>query len=419
MHYFNYKKDDLYCEEVKVEDIVRDVGTPCYIYSNRTLIEHYQKIQSAFKQITPLVCFSLKSNSNLAVISSLVKHGAGLDIVSGGELYRALKTKVNPAKIVYAGVGKRPDEIDEALKRRILFFNVESIPELEMINARSKLLKKKADVCIRVNPDVDARTHNYITTGTHENKFGIDFDTMFEIFDRSNVFKNLNLRGLHMHIGSQITQISPFVKAVRKTGAVINSLREKGYTIDYLNIGGGLGIIYKDDKPKTAGDFANAIEPLIIKLGVKLVLEPGRFISGNSGILVTKVIYIKEALHKRFIIVDAAMNDLLRPSLYGAYHNIVPLKRDSGRKKKKFDVVGPICESGDFLAKGRTLLSPRADEYLAVMSAGAYGFTMSSNYNSRPRSSEIMVTEDKFYIVRDREKYTDLIRGEKVPEVFR
>lgn len=419
MHYFKYKGNDLYCEEVKVEDIVRDVGTPCYIYSNRTLIEHYQKIQSAFKQITPLVCFSLKSNSNLAVISSLVKQGAGLDIVSGGELYRALKTKVNTKKIVYAGVGKKPYEIDEALKRRILFFNVESIPELEMINARSKLLKKKADVCIRVNPDVDARTHNYITTGTHENKFGIDFDTMFKIFDRSNVFKNLNLRGLHIHIGSQITQISPFVKAVKKTGAVINSLREKGYTIDYMNIGGGLGIIYKDDKPKTADEFANAIEPLIIKLGVKLVLEPGRFISGNSGILVTKVIYIKEALHKRFIIVDAAMNDLLRPSLYGAYHNIVPLKRDSGRKKKKFDVVGPICESGDFLAKGRTLLSPKADEYLAVMSAGAYGFTMSSNYNSRPRSSEIMVTEDKFYIVRDREKYTDLIRGEKVPEVFR
>ncbi|MFH1645676.1 MAG: diaminopimelate decarboxylase [Candidatus Omnitrophota bacterium] len=419
MHYFNYKGKDLYCESVKVENIVNKVGTPCYIYSNRTLIEHYQKIQSAFKKIKPLVCFSLKSNSNLAVISTLVKEGAGLDIVSGGELYRALKVKVDPKKIVYAGVGKRPDEIDEALKKGILFFNVESIPELEMINARAKCLKKKANVCIRVNPGVDAHTHHYITTGTHENKFGIDFDTMFEIFDRSDEFKNVNIRGLHVHIGSQITQISPFVKAVKKVAVVINSLREKGYIIDYLNIGGGLGIVYKDDKPKTASDFAKAIEPLIVKLGVKLVLEPGRFIAGNSGILLTKVVYVKKALYKKFLIVDAAMNDLLRPSLYEAYHNIVPIKKFNSRKKEKFDVVGPICESGDFLAKARILPSPKQDEYLAVMSAGAYGFTMSSNYNSRTRAAEVMVTENKFYTVRDREEYSDLIKGEKVPEALR
>ena len=427
MHYFQYRKNELYCETVRVRDIAEQVGSPFYLYSNRTLIEHYNKIRDAFRPIRPLICFSMKSNSNLSVCRSLVKAGAGLDIVSGGELFKAIKVKAEPKKIVYASVGKTAMEIDRALRTNILFFNVESIPELIMIEKLCARNGKRANISVRLNPGVDAHTHKYITTGTNQNKFGIDTDTVYRIFLQYERFPHLDIRGLHVHIGSQITESKPFIQAIKKASSVIQRLRAQGHCIDYLNIGGGLGIVYHKEKPQTAAQFAKAVIPLIKRLKVKLILEPGRFISGNSGILVTRVIHVKKAPAKNFMIIDAAMNDLMRPSLYGAYHDILPVTRRSlpvSRKvsrgvRKKFDIVGPICESGDFLAKDRLMHEPREGDYLAVMSAGGYGFSMSSNYNARPRCAEVMVINGKWYITRKRESYDDLIRGESIPGLLR
>ena len=421
MHEFKYKGNSLYCETISVADIAGDVGTPFYLYSYKTLLDHYQKIKKAFSSVRPLICFSMKVNSNLAVCKALVNNGAGLDIVSGGELYRALKIGTSPQKIVYAGVGKTPEEISLAIKAGILFFNVESIPELELVNSRCEGLKKKANVCIRINPDVDPKTHKYITTGKAETKFGLDFGTAKELFLRRKSFPRINLTGVHIHIGSQITQARPFVQAIKKTLDFIEKLRSKGIDIGWLNIGGGLGIIYDREKPQTAANFAKTVLPLLKGKGLKLILEPGRFIAGNAGILVTRVLYVKEGFGKRFVIVDAGMNDLLRPSLYGAYHNIQPFKTEKvfTEKKPLADVVGPICESGDFLGKGRRLDSVKQGDLLAVFGAGAYSFTMSSNYNSRRRVPEVMVIKNKWYTVKQRESYRDLVRGETVPEVLR
>ncbi|NQT90091.1 MAG: diaminopimelate decarboxylase [Candidatus Omnitrophica bacterium] len=420
MHYFRYRGNVLYCDSVRVKDIAEKAGTPVYIYSHRTLIEHYRKIKNAFASLRPLICFSMKSNSSLALCRALVKAGSGLDIVSGGELFKALKIGADPGKIVYASVGKTPDEISRAIKAGILFFNVESIPELCAIEKMCGRLKKRAKISLRVNPEVDAHTHHYITTGTQENKFGIDIDTVTKIFRQKDCYRHLDIVCLHVHIGSQITESGPFVKAVRKVSSLIRLLRSEGHKIDYLNIGGGMGIVYRKERPQTAADFAKAVAPLIKKLGVKLILEPGRFISGNSGILVAKVLYVKKSKSKNFIITDAAMNDLARPSLYGAYHEIVPVHRSSSsRARMKYDVVGPICESGDFLAKGRRLAAVKEGELLAVMGAGAYGFAMSSNYNARPRSAEVMAIGRNFYVTRKRETYADLVRGERIPGVLK
>ncbi|MGB2601225.1 MAG: diaminopimelate decarboxylase [Candidatus Omnitrophota bacterium] len=411
MHEFNYKNGVLHCEDVSLTDIAREYPTPFYLYSYATLMDHFSKIQKAFEEVSPLICFSMKSNSNLSVCKALVSAGAGLDIVSGGELYKALKIGCPPERIVYASVGKTEEEIETALKTGILFFNVESVPELIMIDTVAKRLGKKANVALRINPDVKPETHDYITTGTKEKKFGICFEEAEEIFDNANKYSNTELKGVHVHIGSQITEVKPFVTAIQK---ILDFLDKGNINVEYLNLGGGFGIIYDQEKTTTAQEFAKEIIPLVRDTSFKLIFEPGRFIAGNSGILVCKVLYVKTgATGKKFAIVDAGMNDLLRPSLYEAYHEIRPVVvREAERQK--YDVVGPICESGDYLALDRELPELIAGEYIAVMGAGAYGYTMASNYNSRPRPAELMVINGQTKIVREQETYKDLIRGEKI-----
>ncbi len=417
MHEFKYRNNELHCEGVKVADVARKFGTPAYIYSKKTLIDHFQKIKQALKPVNPLICFSIKANSNLALLKTLSKEGAGMDVVSGGELFRAKKIGVLPKKIVYAGVGKSESEITEAIRMGILFFNVESEPELISIDRVARGLKRQACVCLRVNPDVEAHTHKFITTGKSENKFGLDMRTAEDLFLRRHTFPNIELCGIHIHIGSQVTKQAPFVKAIRKILKMIARLSKQGIRLTYLNIGGGLGIIYRDEKPQTAKAFARAVVPLLKKSRLKIILEPGRFIAGNSGILVARVAYVKKTPLKNFAIVDAGMNDLIRPSLYDAYHEILPVKQRTRYAIQviKYDIVGPICESGDFFAKGRKLSMLEAGDFLAIMSAGAYGFTMSSNYNSRPRAAEVLVDKNKFSLIRRRETYSDLIRQEIMP----
>lgn len=417
MHEFKYVKNHLYCEKVKVEDLANKYGTPLYVYSYHTLIDHFLKLQDAFKSINPLICFSVKSNSNMSILKALVDKGAGLDIVSGGELFRATKVGCPAERIVYASVGKTDREIEDAIKRDILFFNAESIPELENINRIAKRLNRITQVAIRINPDVEPKTHKYITTGKLTNKFGIDFKSAYQILVKRSSLPNIRISGLHIHIGSQITESSPYVAAITKVIGFIKELKKKGIKIEYLNIGGGLGIVYDNEKPQTAVKYAQRVLPLLKKSGLKIIMEPGRFIVGQSGILVAKVLYIKKTPKKKFVIVDAGMNDLIRPALYEAYHNILPLKTQEARHKtqEKVDVVGPICESGDFLAKDRLLPVLREGDYIAAMTAGAYGFSMSSNYNSRCKAQEIMVSKDKTYIIRRRDTYDDLIRQEMIP----
>jgi len=412
LDYFNYKDNRLFAEDVDINTLAGKYGTPLYVYSKRTLVEHFRKIKDAFEGLDTLICYSIKANSNLAVLSAMREEGAGFDIVSGGELYRSLNAGADPAKIVYAGVGKTKEEIRYALKTGILMFNVESAEELKTINNVAKSMKKKADVALRINPDVDAHTHDYITTGKKENKFGIDIVLARTLFNSARKYMHINLIGVDMHIGSQITTVGPYLEAIKKVAAFIQELRADGAAIEYFNIGGGMGIIYNEEKPTTADSFAGAVKPLIAGLRLKIILEPGRFIVGNAGILVTKVIYNKKGRNKNFLIVDAGMNDLIRPSLYGAYHKIIPVNVVKA-KVELYDIVGPICESSDFLGKDRHL--PRLDEgdLLAVRSAGAYGFAMSSNYNSRPRAAEVMVSGSKYSLVRERETWSDLILKEK------
>ncbi|MCX5692865.1 MAG: diaminopimelate decarboxylase [Candidatus Omnitrophica bacterium] len=415
MHDFNYRHDNLYCESVNIEELARKYGTPLYVYSRNTIISHYKKIKEAFCQINPLICFSMKANSNLAICKALVREGCGLDIVSGGELYRAFKIGASPRKIVYAGVGKTEKEIEIAIRHHIFFFNAESIPELELINRVAGRLGIRQKVAIRINPDIKAKTHKYITTGHGENKFGIDFETAKKTFLKKNRYKNLNVSGIHMHIGSQIVDAKPFVRAVERIADFIKDLESREVAIRWLNIGGGLGIIYSRERPQTAKEYAKAVLPVLKKVKANIILEPGRFIVGNAGVLITRIQYVKETPSKNFAIVDAGMNDLIRPSLYGAYHEILPVKSRSYSDSKEirvFDVVGPICESGDFLGKSRKFIGLREGDLLSVMSAGAYGFSMSSNYNSRPRPSEVMVEGSKARLIRRRETYEDLIRTE-------
>ena len=410
MHEFKYKNNRLYCEKVLIKKLAKTFGTPLYVYSYHTLIDHYLKLKSAFSQINPLICYSVKANSNLSILKALIAQGAGLDIVSGGELFRAQKSGCPAHRIVYASVGKTDQEISAAIARGILFFNVESQAELKNINRIARGKNKITRVAIRINPDVEAKTHKYISTGKITNKFGIDLDSAYKILLLRAKFKNLNICGLHIHIGSQITQSAPFVEAIKKVSNFIQRLKIKGIKLEYLNIGGGLGIIYDQEDPQNAQIYANEILPLLKKTGLKIIMEPGRFIAGNAGILVVKVLYIKPTPKKKFIIVDGGMNDLIRPALYSAYHNIWPLVKNL--KTAKADLVGPICESGDFLAKERLIAKVKEGEYLAVMSAGAYGFSMSSNYNSRPRAVEVMVDQDKVLVIRKRETLEDLIRNE-------
>ncbi|HTX53685.1 MAG TPA: diaminopimelate decarboxylase [Candidatus Baltobacteraceae bacterium] len=416
MHHFQHRGDDLYCEDVPVARIVEAVGTPAYIYSHATLTRHYRMLDEAFQAVPHLICFALKANANLAVLKLFADLGGGMDVVSGGELYRALRAGVAPDRIVYAGVGKTREEIADALKANILMFNVESDQELRTINAVAAELGLRARVALRVNPDVDPKTHPYIATGLKQSKFGIDIHRALEEYAAAARMASIDVVGIHQHIGSQITSIQPFVDSLTRTAGLVRQLRGQGTHIRYIDIGGGLGITYQDETPPLPGEFARALIDVIKDLDATVVLEPGRLLVGNAGILVTRVLYTKQSPVKNFLIVDAGMNDLARPSLYGSYHAIWRARRVPGREEIIADVVGPICESGDFLAKERLLPRFEPGELMAIMSAGAYGHTMSSNYNARPRAPEVMVRGDRFFVVRERESYADLMRGEHTLE---
>lgn len=414
MNYFRYKNGRLYAEDVPVRQIAETHGTPLYIYSYNTLIRHFQSYDDAFDGVPHIICFALKANSNTAILKLLAKKGGGADVVSGGEIFRALKAGIPPQKIVYAGVGKTETEIRYALKSGILMFNVESEDELMEIDRVAGIMKVRAPIALRINPDIDPETHPYISTGLRKHKFGIPVEDAFEYYKLARNLKNVGVIGIHKHIGSQITKVSPFVDALKRTLLLVDELNKHGMNIKYLDIGGGLGITYKDEEPPVPQDLAMSLLPMIKGRGLTLIIEPGRSIAGNAGILVTRVLYLKKCEEKDFVIVDAGMNDLVRPSFYGAYHHIQPVERRR-RRTILADVVGPICESGDFLAREREMPDVRRGEYLAVMSAGAYGFSMSSNYNSRPLAAEVLVKGKDFALIRKRETYSDLIREETIP----
>ncbi|MBN1494038.1 MAG: diaminopimelate decarboxylase [Candidatus Omnitrophica bacterium] len=414
MQHIHYKNNELYCENVAVKKIAERFGTPVYIYSQQAFIDRYKELKNAFTKITPLICYSVKACSNVAILRLLVKQGAGLDIVSGGELFRAARAKCPMARVVFAGVGKTPDEVSAAIRHKILFFNVESEPELARINAVARSLRRTVNIALRLNPDVESHTHHYITTAKKENKFGIDFASARRIFARQGKYPNVRIKGIHLHVGSQLTRVSPFVNALKKTMAFIDSLGTL-CSIDTINIGGGVGIVYDQERTLSLKEYAAGIERIIVPRGYDLILEPGRFIAGNSGIFVTEVQYVKKTTGKRFLIVDGAMNDLVRPTLYQAYHEIVPVTKRRGRKALVYDIVGPICESGDFFAKKRKVQEMHPDELLALKSAGAYGFSMSSNYNSRGRAAEVLVSGTRAHPIRSREEYATLLKGEILP----
>jgi diaminopimelate decarboxylase len=414
MHEFKYSNGELYCEKIPLRRIAEEVGTPVYVYSRRTLRDHYGRLEEAFSGLRCLICFSVKANSNLSVLSTLAEEGAGADIVSGGELHRALKAGIDARKIVFAGIGKTEEEMAYALRSGILMFNVESRAELEALDRVAGDMGRVADIALRVNPDIDPLTHPYIATGLKEAKFGIGLEEALEIYDLAASLEHINVVGVHQHIGSQITEVGPFRESLSVVGDLVEVLQKRGFEIEYINIGGGFGIPYQEEEEVPyPRDYAEAMGPILKRSGCQVILEIGRMIVGNAGILLSRVLYRKGSGGKIFLVVDAAMNDLIRPSLYGSYHRILPV-RAVEREEETVDVVGPICESGDFLARDR--LMPRAEpgELLAVMSAGAYSFSMSSNYNSRPRAAEVMVDGDNFAVVRERESYDDLTRGERV-----
>ncbi|MBI3128595.1 MAG: diaminopimelate decarboxylase [Candidatus Tectomicrobia bacterium] len=416
MHYFEYKDGELHAEGVSLSRLAREVGTPFYAYSHRTLVRHFRVFDEAFASVPHLVCFAMKSNSNLAILRLFAGMGGGLDIVSGGELFRGLKAGAPADRVVFAGVGKSDEELAYALEQGVLMFNVESEEELANIEAVAARMGKRARVAIRVNPDVDPATHPYISTGMKKSKFGIDITKARAQYRAAAGMPHLEPCGVHCHIGSQITQSSPFVEAVEKVASLVRALRADGHDIRYLNLGGGLGITYRDEAPPLPSDYAGAILPAVKNLGCTLIFEPGRVIVGNAGVLVTKVLYAKSKEEKRFVIIDAGMNDLIRPALYESYQEALPVEEAAARRPRhKSDLVGPVCESGDYLAKDRQLPEYRRGDLIAIMSAGAYGFAMSSNYNSRPRPPEILVRGEEYHIIRRRESYDDLILGESIP----
>ncbi|MFQ5432685.1 MAG: diaminopimelate decarboxylase [Nitrospinota bacterium] len=415
MHYFEYRDGSLFCEDVPLEKIADEVGTPFYCYSQKTLIRHFNVFDTAFEEIDHMVCFAVKANSNIGVLHELINAGAGCDVVSGGELYRALKAGCEPQMIVFAGVGKTDEEIEYGLNSNILMFNVESSQELFAIDAAAARLGKKARVALRINPDVDPQTHPYISTGLRENKFGFNLDMAMEEYRLAANMQNIEIVGVHQHIGSQITQVAPFVDALQKILGFVERLAEIGIDLRYIDLGGGLGITYQDESPPLPQELAKEIVPMLKKSRLTIIFEPGRMIAGNAGVLVSRVLYTKQNEGKSFVIADAAMNDMMRPALYQAQQTIQPVRQNGlDRKKIEVDVVGPICESGDFLAKNRILPEFKKGELLTVMSAGAYGFTMSSNYNSRRRVAEVLVKGDRYHVVRRRESMGDLVRGESV-----
>ncbi len=411
MHYFRHKNGELHAEEVPASELAENYGTPLFVYSKRTLERHYKAYEKAFSKVPNIICFALKANSNGAILRTFGRLGGGADIVSGGELQRALRAGIDPKKIVYAGVGKTEDEIRLALKKRILMFNVESDQELVEINRVASSMRTKAPIALRVNPDIDPKTHPYISTGMKKHKFGIPIEDALDHYMVAKDLKNIEVVGVHKHIGSQITEVTPFVDSLNRVILLIKILKDNGINIRYLDIGGGLGIRYDSEEPPLPSDLASRLLPVLRGNDLTVIIEPGRSLVGNAGIFLTKVLYTKEGEDRTFVIVDGGMNDLIRPTLYSAYHAIEPVMK-SRRKKVRTDVVGPICESGDFLGKDRMLPNPLRDDLLAVFSAGAYGFTMSSNYNSRPRPAEVMVDGKDHYLIRKRETFNDLIKGE-------
>ncbi|MGA2583709.1 MAG: diaminopimelate decarboxylase [Tepidisphaeraceae bacterium] len=425
MDYFNYRDGELYCEDVPAEKISRDVGTPTYIYSKATLIRHYRQIADAFAPLNATVCYSIKSCGNINICRLLVNEGCGMDVTSGGELFRAMRSGCEPSKIIYAGVGKTDQEIADAINVGIAAFNLESEAEIENIDRLAKSLGKTAIGALRVNPDVDPHTHVKTTTGKKETKFGVDIDRAARVFDQYRNLKSLRLAGVHMHIGSPVYEIQPYVEAVQKMTRLIDDLTLAGHHIEWFDLGGGFGVNYeRPDQAFPVTEHAKALIPLLDNKPYKIAVEPGRYIAGNAGILLTRVLYRKTGGSKNFVIVDAGMNDLIRPTLYGSYHYIWPTKpdavniptqrnKDSAPKEGEIvEVVGPICESGDFLAHARPLPKTKRGDLLAVFTAGAYGFAMSSNYNNRPRAAEVLVDGKDFHVIRKRETYEDLIAGE-------
>ncbi|HLI63013.1 MAG TPA: diaminopimelate decarboxylase [Terriglobales bacterium] len=417
MHHFTYRDHQLYAEDVAVKDIAARVGTPVYVYSAATLRRHFRVFDEAFAGADHLICFAMKALSNLSILKLFGSMGSGFDIVSVGELMRCLRAGADPKKIVFSGVGKRDEEIAAALEAGILMFNVESRPELDRIAEVARQRKVKAPVSLRVNPDLDPGTHPHISTGHRTSKFGIPLSQVFQYYAQARALPDLELVGLSTHIGSQITDTGPFIEAGEKLAAIVRKLRSDGIALRYLDIGGGLGIPYQEEPPPPA-EYAAAILKPLTGLGVKIIAEPGRVLVGNAGILVTRVLYVKETDVKRFIVVDGAMNDLIRPVLYEAYHAIWPVHKPAADRPSVIaDVVGPVCESGDFFAQERELPQVQRDDLLAVMSAGAYGFVMASNYNSRARSPEVLVDGTRMHVIRERDSFEDLVRGEKLVEL--
>ena len=410
MDYFNYKGDSLLAEAIPVADIAQKYGTPCFIYSRATLERHYGVYQEALEGCPHLICFAVKANSNLAVINVLARLGAGFDIVSGGELERVIAAGGDTSKVIFSGLGKTEAEIERALQLGIYCFNIESGAELDRIDRIAQRLGKKAPISVRVNPDVNTDTHPYISTGQKENKFGIPYEHSIDIYRRAAILEGIKILGIDCHIGSQLTSVEPFLDATDRLLTLADRLADEGILLTHFDVGGGLGVTYGEEEPPHPSELIAMIRSRFANREMTLLIEPGRTISANAGIFVTKVEYLKQTNHKNFAIIDGAMNDLLRPALYGAWQEIIPVNRRQG-DGITYDVVGPVCESSDFLGKERVLCI-KAGDLLAVRSAGAYGFAMSSNYNTRPRSAEIMVDHDKSYLVRPRETITELFAGE-------
>ncbi|MBD9354503.1 diaminopimelate decarboxylase [Methylomonas albis] len=413
MDFFNYRQHKLFAESISVDEIAENYGTPCYVYSRATLERHWQAFDQGFAGHPHLICYAVKANSNIAILNLLARLGSGFDIVSLGELQRVLAAGGSPDRIVFSGVGKREDEILAALKIGIRCFNVEVSGELDRINRLAGELGVVAPVSFRVNPDVDAKTHPYISTGLKENKFGIDIKQAIHEYKRAAQMPNIKIVGIDCHIGSQLTETVPFLDALDRVLALVDELRGEGIELHHLDLGGGLGICYRDEQPPQPSEYIAALLQRLEGRNFEILLEPGRAIVGNAGILLTRVEYLKPADNKNFAIVDAAMNDLVRPALYGAWQEIIPANADSGQPELEWDIVGPVCETGDFLGKAR-LLKLKQGDLLAVRSAGAYGFTMSSNYNSRPRAAEVMVDGDKTHLIRARETLDQLWVGEQL-----
>src|SRR3989339_1461165 len=411
MEPFHYHHNRLFCEEMSVQALAETHGTPLYVYSRRAFLDRFHEVRSAFQACNPLVACSVKANSNLSVLKLFAEAGGGADIVSGGELYRALKAGIPADRIVYAGVGKTAEEITYAIQNDIHLFNVESMPELFAVNRLAGESGRIARIGFRLNPDVDAKTHAKTTTGKKENKFGLPIAHALDYYREAGRLAHVRAVGIDMHLGSPIFSLPPYTTALRKLLAVLDTLATHNITLEELEIGGGLGITYANEKPFTVAAFARAIRPFVRRSGLRLIVEPGRYICGNSGILATSVTYVKKTPVKNFIITDSGMNDLIRPPLYGSYHRIEPVQK-RGQRTMTADIVGPICESSDFMGKDRKIEEPGAGDCLAVMSAGAYGFSMSSNYNSRPRACEVLVSVNNASVIRRRETYDDLVRAE-------